>query len=202
MIWRKAAPSLPPLLARLPRRDPLAGPGQQRGWSTGRDAEREREAGPSPASLWVGVAPKSSMLGYETRLSCLAHGTARHGTLSSQMHTPRSQPSAAGGAGRWLQALPEPSPTRRCDKHPMEPAANPVKSPGAGMELGGDPACCFPTPILSPGAGGTEPGGHRGGWAPSLSVPLTPRAPCSHLPGAATPDGCRMLGRRDFPDVN
>lgn len=130
------------------------------------------------------------------------HGTARHGTLSSQMHTPRSQPSAAGGAGRWLQALPEPSPTRRCDKHPMEPAANPVKSPGAGMELGGDPACCFPTPILSPGAGGTEPGGHRGGWAPSLSVPLTPRAPCSHLPGAATPDGCRMLGRRDFPDVN
>lgn len=113
------------------------------------------------------------------------------------------RPSVGGGAERWLQALPEPSSTRRCDKHPTEPAANPVMSPGVGMELGRDPALCLPMPTLSPGAGGMEPAGHRGGWAPSLPVPLTPMTPpCSHLPGAATPDGCRMLGRRHFPDVN
>lgn len=95
-----------------------------------------------------------------------------------------------------LQAVPEPSPSQDMHQHPIRPH-------GARDGDGMSPA----SPPLNPHPRERVPQ-HREGVCRALQAlgtlpigaPMPP--PCSRLPCTATPDGCRMLGRRDFSDVN
>lgn len=197
MIWRKAAPSLPPLRARRPTGTPSLGSGQHRGRRTRRDAGTGAGGRAEHPSVWVWLqrAPRRAV---KPGLSCLAHGMAQHSTVSSQMHTPGPQPAVGGGGGggRWLRAPPEPSPTRRCDKRPTEPAANPAMRPGAGM-VGRHPARCLPMPTPSSRWDGARWALWGLGTLP-VSAPHTHDTPLLSPPGCSHPRRLQDAGEKRF----
>lgn len=212
----------PPNLARLPPGTPIAGvrpaPGLEHrapapGGGCGDGSVRLSSAPHPSAWLWVEIAP---CWVFKLGLCRWArHGVAQHGTAApprAASPTPRSQPSVGGG--RWPQVVPKPSPSQKMPRPSQGASSKSQDEPWSPVRSWEETQLARPgeregADSLFARAGRRRYG--RAGWAPwgtgwhcPCLVPLAPRdtpfAP--HLPGAATPDGCRMLGRRDFPNVN
>lgn len=87
---------------------------------------------------------------------------------------------------------------RRCDKHPMEPAANPVMSPGAGMELR-RPSLLLPQ--ANPVTWGRWNGARWALWGLGtlpVSAPHTHDTPLLSPPGCSHPRRLQDAGEKRF----